>query len=595
MRNSDRAISKRLPEPRRWSMCAVIGVMFLISLVSPFAPVKTGRPARRLPLSWSSDQANRREMSEPYALLAGEQLGGEQQISRVEQPDSEGHELWLRALRALQATRSWLGAPMVSVTRMTLVGASEIPDKLPELIGQAPASDDCDDATLRALTDAVDVTPTPNADLTLTVKACRACDEDIIVGTSDSAVHVVLFHDRLCEECVVVEEQVLASLKEAYESRLTVERRDVEGSADNYTLLRRLERRSSLLPPARLPSVRQGASGPEKPPAALSATRDPRLRCPGGGPAVRVAGRAGRRARGGAAHRPRRLLGEAALMGEELHADNLEALVARHADVGAEPAWKDGASSRTAAASGIIERFRSFSISTVLVAGLVDGLNPCAFATLVFFISYLALVGRGGREVLMAGIAFAAGVFVTYLGVGFGMLRILAILPFLDAASRWLYGLTAVLCLLLAVGSLHDWWQARRGRATEMHLKMPNRLRRWVNRTIREGARARAFVPVTITTGAVVSVIELACTGQVYLPTILFVLGIPQMQVRAGLYLVLYNLMFILPLVVVFLLAHFGTTSRQLSLLFHRHLAKIKLATAALFVVLAGWMLATLV
>jgi cytochrome c biogenesis protein CcdA/glutaredoxin len=298
---------------------------------------------------------------------------------------------------------------------------------------------------------------------------------------------------------------------------------------------------------------------------------------------------------------PAVFVGDEALVGEDLHARTLEALVARHADTGAEPVWENAeagspsASSGAGATSRIIERFRSFSLPTVLVAGLVDGLNPCAFATLVFFISYLAFMGREGRDVLLAGGAFALGVFLTYLGVGFGVLKFLATLPFLDAASRWIYGVTAVLCVVLAAGSLYDWWQARRGKATEMRLKMPTRLRRWVNRTIREGAGAGAFVPVTFGTGVVVSVIELACTGQVYLPTILFVLGVPEMQAQAGFYLVLYNLMFIMPLVVVFVLAYLGTTSQQLGLLIHRHTAKVKLATAALFLLLAGWMVVTLV
>jgi cytochrome c biogenesis protein CcdA len=292
---------------------------------------------------------------------------------------------------------------------------------------------------------------------------------------------------------------------------------------------------------------------------------------------------------------PAVFVGDDALVGEELDTSSLEGLLARYAETGAERICAGWEAASDETVFGIIERFRSFSLPTVLVAGLVDGLNPCAFATLVFFISYLAFVGRDGRDVLLAGGAFALGVFLTYLGVGFGVLKFLATLPFLDAASRWVYGITAALCLLLAVGSLYDWWQARRGKATEMRLKMPTRLRRWVNRTIREGTGVGAFVPVTFGTGVVVSVIELACTGQVYLPTILFVLGVPELQAQAGLYLVLYNLMFILPLVVVFVLAYFGTTSQQLGLLIHRHTAKVKLATAGLFLLLAGWMVVTLV
>jgi cytochrome c biogenesis protein CcdA/glutaredoxin len=287
-------------------------------------------------------------------------------------------------------------------------------------------------------------------------------------------------------------------------------------------------------------------------------------------------------------------VGDKALVGEELHARSLEALIARHAASGAGPVWEGWGASQSEAAGSIVERFRSFGLLTVLAAGLVDGLNPCAFATIVFFISYLAFMGRQGQEVLAVGAAFALGVFLTYLGVGIGLLKFLASLPFLDAVSRWVYGLTAALCLFLAAGSLHDWQQARRGKPEEMRLKLPTGLRRWINRVIREGAGVRAFVPVALVTGAAISVIELACTGQVYLPTILFVLGVPGLRVRAGLYLLLYNLMFVLPLVVVFLLAYFGTTSQQLGQFINRRAATIKLATAGLFLLLAGWLVTAL-
>jgi len=312
---------------------------------------------------------------------------------------------------------------------------------------------------------------------------------------------------------------------------------------------------------------------------------------------------------------PAVFVGDEGLVGEALHAHSPEALIVRHAASGAEAVWEEWEASQSEAAGSIIERFHSFGLVTVLAAGLVDGLNPCAFATIVFFISYLTFVGRKGREVLAVGVAFALGVFLTYLGVGVGLLKFLASLPFLDTVSRWVYGLTAALCLFLGAGSLYDWWQARRGKPEEMRLKLPTGLRRWINRVIREGAGpalsrspdpersegegaaegVRAFVPVAFVTGAAISVIELACTGQVYLPTILFVLGVPGLRVRAGLYLLLYNLMFVLPLVVVFLLAYFGTTSQQLAQFINRRTATIKLATAGLFLLLAGWLVITLV
>ncbi|MFQ5814204.1 MAG: cytochrome c biogenesis protein CcdA, partial [Anaerolineae bacterium] len=290
---------------------------------------------------------------------------------------------------------------------------------------------------------------------------------------------------------------------------------------------------------------------------------------------------------------PMVFVGEDYLVGrDEVTLENLRAVLDKYVSSGAEATWKDfdpEQSGRT-----IVERFRSFGTLTVVGAGLVDGLNPCAFATIVFFISYLTLLDRKGREILAVGAAFALGVFLTYLLVGLGMLKVLEELPFLTTLGRWVYGATALLCLILAVFTFLDYRKARRGEPQAMTLRIPLMLRKRINRVIREGAQARAFVPVAFATGFVVSIIELACTGQVYLPTIIFVMGVPEMQGKAFFYLLLYNLAFILPLVVVFGLAYFGTTSEQLGMFINRRTATIKLGTALLFLILAGWLLLTL-
>ena len=94
---------------------------------------------------------------------------------------------------------------------------------------------------------------------------------------------------------------------------------------------------------------------------------------------------------------------------------------------------------------------------------------------------------------------------------------------------------------------------------------------------LRRGRKSQAFVAVTFVTGVVVSFLELACTGQVYLPTIIFVVSQPEMRVRALLFLVLYNLLFILPLVVVFILVYYGTGSKQLTRFLQQRAAMVKL------------------
>lgn len=286
---------------------------------------------------------------------------------------------------------------------------------------------------------------------------------------------------------------------------------------------------------------------------------------------------------------PAFFIGDDYLIGTDVTADAVMALAEKYAPTGAERFWDDF--DPTEAEQSILERFKSFGALTVVFAGLVDGLNPCAFATLVFFISYLTLSGRKGREVLAVGVAFTLGVFLAYLAVGLGFYKVLALLGnLLTTLGRWVYGLTALLCAGLAVFSFLDFLKARRGEIGDMALNLPHKLRMRINAVIRRGRKARAFVLGAFITGIVVSFLELACTGQVYLPTIIFVMSRPEMQVRAFLFLVLYNLLFILPLVVVFILAYYGAGSKQLTNFLQRHASTVKLGMTLLFVALAVWL-----
>ena len=88
-------------------------------------------------------------------------------------------------------------------------------------------------------------------------------------------------------------------------------------------------------------------------------------------------------------------------------------------------------------------------------------------------------------------------------------------------------------------------------------------------------------------TGFVVSILELACTGQIYLPTIMFISTIPKLKINALFYLLFYNFLFVFPLILVFLLTYWGTSSRQIGALTEKNFGKIKLAMTFIFFSLA--------
>lgn len=236
-------------------------------------------------------------------------------------------------------------------------------------------------------------------------------------------------------------------------------------------------------------------------------------------------------------------------------------------------------------------RFSQFNVAPVIFAGLLDGINPCAFGALIFFVAFLTIAGRSKKEIFMVGMAYTFATFLTYLSIGMGILSFLASLPIFRVIARWVYLATGIVAVIFGILSFLDFIKAQRGRVAEMTLQLPDGLKKRIHRIMineNEPRKTRRnFLVAAFTTGFLVSLLELACTGQVYLPTILYVLGIPGLRIKAYGYLLLYNIMFVIPLLCVFLITYLGTTSEQLNLFLKKRAGIIKLLTAVMFFTMA--------
>ncbi|HOW97287.1 MAG TPA: HEAT repeat domain-containing protein [Kiritimatiellia bacterium] len=254
---------------------------------------------------------------------------------------------------------------------------------------------------------------------------------------------------------------------------------------------------------------------------------------------------------------------------------------------GADDAWSrvEEAELDQAAAS-IGSRYRDIRLGVIAAAGLLDGVNPCAFATIIFLLSYLQVTRRTSRQIAQVGLAFIAGVFVAYYAMGLGLVEIVSRLGVLRRFSLVVNLLLAAFTLLIAILSVRDGIRCLRGRLADITLQLPGFLKDRIHTVIREGARHARFVAAAFVAGLVVSVLELACTGQVYAPTILFMLKTGEERFAAMGYLLAYNAAFVAPLFVVFALAVFGLRSDALIRFMNRHAAGVKFATAGLFLLL---------
>ncbi len=245
----------------------------------------------------------------------------------------------------------------------------------------------------------------------------------------------------------------------------------------------------------------------------------------------------------------------------------------------------------------ILEKFHGFRVGAVALAGLVDGINPCAFTTIIFLLSMLAYLGKTQRQLAIVGVGFTAAVFLTYFILGFGVLGAIKIFSVSHGVSRGLTYVVVALTFGLAAWSFVDFVRcSRSGDVNKTTLGLPRSVKSRIHKVIREGfnKNSRGLLVGSFVIGGLVALLESLCTGQVYLPTLIFVAREPSLRSEAVAYLLLYNIAFILPLVGILVIAYFGVGSELMGRFLKQHLAIMKLALAVLFAGLGALLLSTM-
>ena len=183
-------------------------------------------------------------------------------------------------------------------------------------------------------------------------------------------------------------------------------------------------------------------------------------------------------------------------------------------------------------------------LPAILLAGLVDGLNPCAIAVLLVFVSATLLavggtlegsVGQRRRALFKGGAAYVTGMFITYLLIGLGLMGFAGALR-QDHLGTKLFALVAIAWALVA---LQEALLPELGERLHMPKMLHGRAQAWVS---------RASLPGLFGAGALIGLCTVPCSGNVYI-AVLALLSSRQDMAQALGYLVLYNVAFILPLV----------------------------------------------
>ncbi|HLV31197.1 MAG TPA: hypothetical protein VKY57_06490 [Chitinispirillaceae bacterium] len=239
-------------------------------------------------------------------------------------------------------------------------------------------------------------------------------------------------------------------------------------------------------------------------------------------------------------------------------------------------------------AEKLAQRFKEYSFISILVAGLIDGVNPCAIATMIFLVSFLATKKRSRKEVLVIGMCFTGSVFITYLLLGIGTFRIITALDqyrWMSKVIRWsAVGFAGIVGTL----SFADAFRFKKSKKTEdIKLQLPKVVKLRIHKVISGNLAGSQLATGAVITGFLVTLLEAVCTGQVYLPTIVLMTKQEGLRFTGWLYLIFYNFLFVVPLLIVMILAYYGMKWDKLAKTTQKNLVAIKIIFGIVLIGLA--------
>ncbi|MFV2008030.1 MAG: cytochrome c biogenesis CcdA family protein [Longimicrobiales bacterium] len=207
----------------------------------------------------------------------------------------------------------------------------------------------------------------------------------------------------------------------------------------------------------------------------------------------------------------------------------------------------------------------AISLPTVIVAAAVDGINPCAFTVLLLLVTALLATVQSDStnlsevraRILARGGVFVAAIFLTYLALGVGVMGTMG----LFTRQHWPARIGALVAVLFGLWMMKDYFLPDAG----WRLRAPSR----VGEIARAAAR-KGTMPALLGGGVLIGICTVPCSGAVYLAVLSLLALQPSRAVGFG-YLLLYNVIFVLPLLLLLGIAASRPSLRRMATWNLRH------------------------
>ncbi len=181
------------------------------------------------------------------------------------------------------------------------------------------------------------------------------------------------------------------------------------------------------------------------------------------------------------------------------------------------------------------------TLPLIITTGLLDSLNPCAISLLLIYISLMYTMQKNHKTIIGFGVFYIASIYVTYFLIGIGLLQTFQILGMPNMILR----LGAITVIIFGLLNIKEYFWPNSPLKIRMPMKVRMKANEWAH---------KVTIPSAIVLGILVGITEFPCSGAVYIAILSYLQA--QETITSGiLYLAIYNLMFVAPLILIYLLA----------------------------------------
>jgi cytochrome c biogenesis protein CcdA len=220
------------------------------------------------------------------------------------------------------------------------------------------------------------------------------------------------------------------------------------------------------------------------------------------------------------------------------------------------------------------------SLPIIIGAGIIDSINPCAIGVLVFLLAYLMEQTQKPIKLLIHGLVYVLAVFLTYLAAG---LILLPIIDKLGQVSTTFYVVLGAIVTFAGLLEIKDFFWYGKGPSLAILPGAAERIKMYTQKI------SHSLVS-TFGLGVFVALVELPCTGAVYL-AILSLMTLAGLSVSNFTLLIIYNIIFVAPLVVILFAMYFGVSADKFESWLKEHRGLMLLFIGLVLVEMGMWMI----